>query len=115
MIWMLANAGIHNPIPANTEVTMATSWYGQEFQGRTMANGEPFDRNKLTVAHRKLPLGTKVLLTNPDNGFKVIATVKDRGPYIKGRHLDASEKVAKTLQLKMGKKGTAPVVVQVLE
>lgn len=109
-IWLVTS--VHVPVP--NEVVMETSWYGEQFQGLKMANGQRFDRNKLTVAHRYLPLGTEVLLTNPCNGKKIRAIVKDRGPYIEGRDLDVSEKVAKTLELRMNKRGTAPVRVQPL-
>ena len=109
-IWLVTS--VHVPVP--NEGMMATSWYGEQFQGRKMANGQRFDRNKLTVAHRYLPLGTEVLLTNPCNGKKIRAIVKDRGPYIEGRDLDVSEKVAQTLELRMSKRGTAPVKVQPL-
>lgn len=78
------------------------SWYGQQFHGRTMANGEPFDMRKVSVAHRTLPLGTKVMITNMANGKHLVAMVTDRGPYVKehGRYtrdFDLSWKAAEIL------------------
>lgn len=101
--------------PTPTEgIMMTTSWYGHELQGQKMANGERFDCRQMIVAHKELPLGTGLIIINPENGAKVRATVKDRGPYVANRCLDVSAGVAKKLGLKMGKKGTAPVQVHVL-
>lgn len=94
---------------------MTTSYYGSEFQGRKMANGERFDPREMVVAHKRLPFETKLLIVNPTNYKRVIATVKDRGPYVAGRNLDVSTGVKKKLGLEMGKKGTAPVEVYILE
>jgi rare lipoprotein A len=118
LIWVFASVGTHSPIPANAEVTMRASYYDEKFQGRPMANSKPFDWRKMTVAHRDLPLGTKVLLTNssPEKRTEtIVATVTDRGPFVSGRDIDVSKGVAKKLKLKMGDHGTAPVTVQVLE
>ena len=71
------------------------SWYGPGFHGRTTANGETFDENALTAAHRELPFGTKVLITNLNNGKSTLVTINDRGPYIKGRHIDLSRAAAR--------------------
>ena len=71
------------------------SWYGPGFHGRLTANGEIFDENALTAAHRELPFGTKVLITNLNNGKSVLVTINDRGPYIKGRHIDLSRAAAR--------------------
>ena len=71
------------------------SWYGPGFHGRATANGEIFDENALTAAHRELPFGTKVLITNLNNGKSVLVTINDRGPYIKGRHIDLSRAAAR--------------------
>lgn len=83
--------------PSIAEV-MKASWYGPGFQGSPMANGEPFDMNDYTVAHKTLPLGTCLKLTNIENGRTVNRVeVTDRGPYIEGRQLDVSKAVAKHL------------------
>lgn len=75
------------------------SWYGREFQGRLTASGEPFDMNKYTAAHRTLPFGSVILVTNLENGKKVKCTVNDRGPFKKNRVLDVSYKAAKDLDM----------------
>lgn len=73
------------------------SWYGPKFHGKKMANGKRFNMHALTVAHKGLPLGTRLILTNPDNGEQVKVKVTDRGPYVTGRHLDVSYRVARKL------------------
>ena len=83
------------------------SWYGPGFHGRQMANGAIYDMRALTVAHRKLPFGTRVCIQNPENGKAVYATVTDRGPYIDGRVIDLSQKVAEVLGITL--RGTAYV------
>lgn len=79
---------------------MTTSWYGAKFAGRQTANGEIFDPNLMTAAHKTLPFGTELELTNPDTGKTVIVRVNDRGPFIKGRHLDVSRAAAEVLGFK---------------
>ena len=59
----------------------AASWYGPGFYGRTTANGERFRKGTLTAAHRTLPFGTKVRVTNLSNGRNVVAGINDRGPF----------------------------------
>lgn len=93
------------------QVGMA-SWYGREFQGRLTASGEPFDMNKYTAAHRTLPFGSVILVTNLENGKKVKCTVNDRGPFKKNRILDVSYKAAKDLDILT--KGEAKVGITVL-
>ncbi len=73
------------------------SWYGAEFHGRTTSNGEVFDRNAYTAAHRTLPFGTMVLVTNLDNGASIVVRITDRGPFVKGRIIDLSEAAANIL------------------
>jgi rare lipoprotein A len=73
------------------------SWYGPGFQGRPTASGEIFDANDLTMAHRSLPLGSEVRVTNLDNGRSVVLRVNDRGPYVGGRIADLSRAAAKRL------------------
>lgn len=75
------------------------SWYGKDFAGKPTASGEPFDPEDLTIAHRTLPLGTRVRLTNPENGRSVEARVNDRGPYVSGRTADLSRAAARRLGL----------------
>lgn len=66
------------------------SWYGKKYHGRPTASGEIFDMYKLTAAHQKLPLGTRVKVTNLKNRKTVVVKVNDRGPFRKGRILDLS-------------------------
>lgn len=78
------------------------SWYGKKFHGRATASGEDFDMFELTAAHRQLPLGTYVRVTNLRNGKSVIVRVNDRGPYIRGRILDLSYGAARMLEFHAG-------------
>jgi rare lipoprotein A len=89
-------AGDRGSDPA-TEVV--ASWYGQYHHGRIMANGEPYDMHGHTIAHRDMPLGTRVELENPETGEKAHATVTDRGPYVEGRDVDLSYRLARKLSL----------------
>ena len=73
------------------------SWYGPGFHGRRTANGEVFDTHDLTMAHRSLPMGTSVRVTNLDNGRSVVVRVNDRGPYVRGRVADLSHAAAERL------------------
>ena len=73
------------------------SWYGPGFQGRQTANGEIFDTNEMTMAHRSLAFGSKVRVTNLDNGRSIIVRVNDRGPYVGGRIADLSHAAASRL------------------
>ncbi|MDO4642809.1 MAG: septal ring lytic transglycosylase RlpA family protein [Cardiobacteriaceae bacterium] len=73
------------------------SWYGNPFHGRKTANGETYDMNELTAAHKELPLGTKVEVTNLSNGRKVVVRINDRGPFHGNRVLDLSKAAAQEL------------------
>ena len=79
-----------------TQTGMA-SWYGPGFAGRPTASGEKFDPNDMTCAHPKLKFGTRVQVTNLDNGKSVVVRVNDRGPFAKGRIIDLSKEAAKRL------------------
>ncbi len=84
------------PTEARPAEKVTVSWYGKEHQNKITAAGLPFDAQKNTVAHRTLPLGTKVRLVNPENGRTAVGRVADRGPYIlRGRDLDVSLALAK--------------------
>ena len=76
------------------------SWYGKREQGRKMANGGRFDRNRYTAASRTYKFGTILLVSYPRRGTFVRVIVTDRGPWIKGRTLDLSERAAQTLGLR---------------
>jgi rare lipoprotein A len=73
------------------------SWYGPGFHGRQTASGEIFNSGDLTMAHRTLPLGSQVRVTNLDNGRSVVLRVNDRGPYVRGRIADLSRAAARRL------------------
>ncbi|WCL48983.1 septal ring lytic transglycosylase RlpA family protein [Leptospira sp. GIMC2001] len=77
-----------------------SSWYGNKYQGRPTASGEPFDSTKLTAAHRTLPMGSIVKVQNLENQKEAMVRVNDRGPFVDGRILDVSEKAAEILNFK---------------
>ncbi|MEK7097893.1 MAG: septal ring lytic transglycosylase RlpA family protein, partial [Patescibacteria group bacterium] len=76
-----------------------TSWYGEDFQGKEMANGKIFNQYHLTAAHRYYPLGIKLKVINIENKKSVIVTVTDRGPFISPRVLDLSYAAAKEINI----------------
>lgn len=81
----------------NFAQTGIASFYADKFVGRTTANGEKYKHSKLTAAHRSLPFGTLLKVTNLENGKEVIVRVNDRGPFVKGRIIDLSKSAAKKL------------------
>ena len=89
------------------------SYYGPGFHGKKTANGERFNMHALTAAHKTLPFGTRVRVTNLDNGKSVVVRINDRGPYKKGRIIDLSVAAAKKIGM-MGS-GVAKVKLVVLE
>jgi rare lipoprotein A len=88
------------------------SYYGGKFHGRKTASGERFNQEALTAAHKTLPLGTKVRVTNLRNGETVDVKINDRGPYHGGRIIDLSKGAAR--ELDMLRAGTAKVKVEVI-
>ena len=90
----------------------AASWYGPGFYGRTTANGERFRKGTLTAAHRTLPFGTKVRVTNLSNGRSVVVRINDRGPFKYHRVIDLAHGAAS--QLRMMQAGEVPVKLEVL-
>ena len=92
--------------------TGIASWYGEAFHAKLTANGEIYDMNDLTAAHRTLPLPSLVRVTNLDNGRSMVVRINDRGPYAAGRIIDLSRRSAQLLG--MDKAGTAKVRVQIL-
>ncbi len=94
------------------QVRGMASWYGPGFHGRRTANGERFNQNSLTAAHRSLPFGTKVRVTNMNNGRSVIVRINDRGPYAGRRIIDLSAAAARVLG--MVGSGVAPVRLEIL-
>ena len=89
------------------------SWYGYPHHGRLTASGQRFNMYELTAAHRTLPLGTRLRVTNLSNGRSVTVTVTDRGPFVKQRVLDLSYAAAR--EIGMIGPGTAPVQLEILE
>ena len=90
-----------------------SSWYGEKFHGRVTANGEVFDMYAPTVAHRTLPLGSLLRLVNPKTGQSRVVRVNDRGPVIKGREIDVSYDVARSLGFES--RGLAKLRIELLE
>src|SRR5262249_33314015 len=85
-----------NAASKHSEVGMA-SYYSSRHQGRSTASGEPYDEHALTAAHRTLPFGTRVRVTNLANDHSVVVTINDRGPYRHGRIIDVSKRAAREL------------------
>src|SRR5476649_172917 len=92
--------------------TGIASWYGPTFYGHHTANGEMYDGNQLTAAHKTLPMPVNVRVTNLDNGKSLIVRVNDRGPYARGRIIDLSKRAAELLDVVQS--GTARVRVTYL-
>ena len=89
------------------------SYYADSLNGNPTASGEPYDKDKLTAAHRSLSFGTRVKVTNLDNGKSVVVVINDRGPHVKSRVIDVSGSAAKELGLLDS--GTASVELQVVD
>jgi len=96
----------------NYTETGVASWYGPNFHGKMTANGEIFDQNELTAAHRTLQMPALVRVTNLENGRSLVVRVNDRGPFSHGRVIDLSKRAAELLDFK--KKGTAKVRLDLL-
>jgi rare lipoprotein A len=92
--------------------TGIASWYGEDFHGKYTANGEIYDLNALTAAHRTLPMPTVVQVTNLDNGRTMVLRVNDRGPFARGRIIDVSRHAAQLLGFEP--QGTAKVRVRIM-
>ena len=103
----------HQSRAAHTKpITGIASYYGGKFHGKRTASGEIFNKNAMTAAHRNLPFGTKVKVTNLRNGRTVLVRVNDRGPHVRGRMIDLSQAAAKKIGLSHA--GTARVKLEVL-
>lgn len=97
-----ATPTVTQPTPSTSESPMGAgeaSYYGSELAGNRTASGEVFDPGKLTAAHRTLPLGSKVRVTNPRNGESVVVRINDRGPFHGNRVIDLSTAAARTIGL----------------
>jgi len=92
--------------------TGIASWYGPGFHGKTTASGQRYDMYAMTAAHKTLPFGTRVRVTNLQNRRSVVLTINDRGPFVAGRIVDVSKRAAQTLGFE--RQGKAKVSLQVL-
>ncbi|MFZ5862668.1 MAG: septal ring lytic transglycosylase RlpA family protein [Nitrospirota bacterium] len=93
--------------------TAVASWYGEPFHGRLTASGERYNMHGFTAAHRSLPFGTRLHVTNPKTGRTSRVTVTDRGPFVRGRHLDLSYGAAR--QIGLTADGVGRVEVEVMD
>jgi rare lipoprotein A len=100
------------PDPASHQLRGIASWYGGKFQGRLTANGETFDTNQLTAAHRTLPFGTIVRVTSDINGRSVVVRINDRGPFVDNRVIDLSRAAADIIGLTAA--GIGPVTLEIM-
>lgn len=85
--------------PIHYKAIGEASWYGPGFAGRRTASGERFNPKALTAAHKTLPFGTTVQVTNRDNGKSVVVRINDRGPYVRGRLIDLSRAAAERINI----------------
>lgn len=102
------------PAPRGSyDVVGTASWYGKPYHGRRTASGQVYNMYQMTAAHPSLPFGTRVVVTNLDNGRSVVVTINDRGPFVHGRIIDVSRKAAG--QLGFLNKGVTRVGVRIIE
>lgn len=99
-------------IQAMKTISGSASWYGGKFHGRKTANGERYNMHEMTAAHKTLPFGTKVRVTNQRNGQSVTVRINDRGPFTGNRVIDLSRGAAQAVG--MIKQGIASVKIEVL-
>jgi rare lipoprotein A len=100
------------PRPTGQVLRGKASFYARRFHGRKTASGERFSIHGMTGAHRSLPFGTRVKVTNLKNGRAVVVRINDRGPYGRGRVIDLSPAAAR--QIDMIQAGVVPVTVEIL-
>jgi peptidoglycan lytic transglycosylase len=101
-----------NPYPGASVEEGNASWYGAPFHGRRASNGEVYDMNKLTAAHRTLPFNTIVRVTNLSNGKSTVVRITDRGPFVENRIIDLSYAAAREIE-SIGP-GVVPVRLEIL-
>jgi len=94
---LLAGCGRSRPAEPGAAETGIASYYAHKFHGRTTASGEVYDETRMTAAHKELPFGTRIRVTNLENGREAEFRVTDRGPFVKGRIVDVSYQGAKEL------------------
>ena len=95
----LVEPTIEEIAPENSLGAGVASYYGRKFHGRPTASGERFDMNGFTAAHKTLPFGTKLKVTNTSTGRSVVVRVNDRGPFVRGRTIDLSRAAAEKIGL----------------
>ncbi|HET9490298.1 MAG TPA: septal ring lytic transglycosylase RlpA family protein [Methylomirabilota bacterium] len=100
------------PVAVGNEESGLASWYGHPFHGRRTASGEVYDMRRMTAAHRTMPFGTWVRVTNLDTGRSVDVRINDRGPFKRGRIIDVSYAAARVLGAVS--RGVIPVRVRVI-
>jgi rare lipoprotein A len=108
-----ANPAQTPAIPSGEETTGYASWYGHPYHGRRTSNGETYDMNTMTAAHRTLPFDTVVKVSNLSNGKEATVRINDRGPFVKDRIIDLSYLAAR--QIDMVGPGTARVKLEILK
>lgn len=109
----VVNGAVYRPhVDYNYSETGIASWYGPDFHGKRTANGEVFDMNEISAAHKTLPLPSMVRITNLENGRVMNVRVNDRGPFSRGRIIDVSRRTAQLLGFEQ--KGTSMVRVEIL-
>lgn len=106
-----AQARTHSRQSGDAQAGMA-SYYHDRFHGRRTASGARYDKNSLSAAHKTLPLGTQVRVTDTRNGRSVVVRINDRGPYARGRVIDLSRAAAQEIGLT--RKGVSPVKLEIL-
>lgn len=99
--------------PEGNIQTGLASWYGEDFHGKLTSNMEIYNMNDMTAAHKTLPFGTRVIVTNLNNNKSVTVRINDRGPFVEGRDIDLSYAAAKVLG--MIEPGVVPVTIEVLK
>ena len=95
---MSCHRKLHSSVAGRTETGMA-SFYSESYNGKKTANGEIYNSAELTAAHKKLPFGTNVKVTNLSNGKTVKVRINDRGPFVAGRIIDLTRKAAKKIDM----------------
>jgi rare lipoprotein A len=100
LFWTAFTLALAITLPAHAMQTVRATWYGQELAGNRTANGERFNPNGLTAAHKSLPFGTCLRVGNPKTGKSVKVRVNDRGPFTKGLSLDLSHGAARAIGMK---------------
>jgi rare lipoprotein A len=119
LLFLLAAAGCAGsapPPPSSLEREVQVgfaSFYDSHFHGARTASGQRYDEKALTAAHRTLPFGTRVQVTNLSNGRSVVVTITDRGPFARGRVIDVSRRAARKLDFL--RDGTTRVRLEVLD